>query len=223
MEQSATELHRAGCARLSPRPALLTLDAALTTPITDWQRRILAATRTLAVVSASLRPSLRIALCATALEALLGDEYVPGVEFDVNGKMIRHRPVGQQHLVSQRGAYLTCLDPDDVSHHPRTGTCVYLSPSYTRLRERQYALQLGGRPALCSAYENIWSVFEDRNIALHGANDYYPESSAARHEVTMDRVLMAVVHWVSRVGATDLSQLVTEIQQLPLDDAPLPG
>ena len=113
------------------------LDAAIRAPATDWERRINTALRTLAVSSASLRPSLRITLCATALEALLGDPFVAELQFDEKGKMIQQRKQGQQHLVSRRSAYLTCMDTDDVNHHPRTGACAYMYLSFTKVREWQ--------------------------------------------------------------------------------------
>lgn len=185
-----------------------------------WQQRLMTAMRTVAVATTSLRPSLRIVLLATALEALLGEEFVGGWRFDEQGKAIKP-PQANAHTIGQRAAYLACIEPDGVRHHPRTPACLHLSSaSQTKLREELYARQRGGDFRVCSAYEAVAALFEDRNAALHGASDSFTEGEAVDHEVTVDGVLLAALGWVVDSGATDIDVLADEIAALPRPDVP---
>lgn len=179
------------------------LDKALRTraPLTDWQRRILGAVRTMAIATPLHRPAQRIVLAATALEALFGKEFLPGVH---------QTPIGG-HQLARRAAFLWCGAESNDRHGSNRPACPFLTePSERRLNHR-----LGIQPWDCSYYDDLRALYDDRNAALHGADSQFSEKLASRHEFTIERVLLEVLGWVTSTGATTLQEYEDAIAALP--------
>jgi hypothetical protein len=66
----------------------------------------------------------------------------------------------------------------------------------------------------------VSEVFDDRNIALHGANDYYSETDAGRHEMRADNVILALIGWLIRTNSTEFADLDAQIAAMPKEPAP---
>lgn len=182
-------------------PRLRWLDTALATPDahrTDWQRRVLLALRMVAHANPAQRPQTRVVLLATALEALVGDPYAKG-----------ERATGA-HGLARRAAYWWCatdITPPDPHGPGARGRCPFLAredPTRTP--------KVDGW--VCSYYETLRELSDDRNEALHAAQDRYPPRTANRHEFTIDRVIEQALGWLVRTGATELDELDREISAL---------
>ena len=193
--------------RRDPRCQLL--DAALRTPDdqrSDWQRRALSALRTFTVANTVDRPSTRIVLAATALEALLGDEFQPGV---------RKNPTGS-HQLARRAAFLWCGAEHNDPHGPNRPACPFLTePSNRKLTHRLAEDGRRGQHWVCSYYADLRDLYDDRNAALHGAEVRFTDKLASRHEFTVERVLLLVLGWVAATGAATLRDYEAAIAAVP--------
>jgi hypothetical protein len=173
----------------------------------DWQSRVIAAARTASLATILQRPSTRIVLLATALEALLGNAYRPGA-----------RPTGS-HVLAKRAAYLWCgTDMTPPSPH---GTAAGARPACDLLTTTS---DPRGDPNLWHARRGIWAcswygdmrqLYEDRNAALHGAEARVDHSAASSHQRHLEAVILATVAWVIRASPTSIDDLDREIAALP--------
>lgn len=187
--------------RADPRFAYL--DAALRAraPLTDWQRRILGAVRTMAIATPLHRPAQRIVLAATALEALFGKDFLPGV---------KQHPTGA-HQLARRASFLWCGAEHNDRHGPTRPACPFLTePSEGKLTKRREV-----KPWTCTYYDELRDMYDARNAALHGADSRFSDKLAARHEFMIERVLLEVLGWVATTGATTLEEYEHAIAALP--------
>jgi hypothetical protein len=170
---------------------------------TDWQRRVLTALRTVAFANRTQRSSMRIVLLATAIEALLGDPFVPG------------RAATSTNVIANRAAYLWCgtdfqpPDPHGVGGRPR---CAFFDS-----RNPWVDPTLHPRPGkwACSFWGALRTLFDDRNAALHGAETRFSEKAANQHEYTIDKVMVQTLVWIQRASPTSIADLDAEIAALP--------
>ena len=191
-------------------PRLVYLDEALRMPDgqrTEWQRRAVAAVRTLGIGTPLHRPAQRIILAATALEALLGDAYQRG------------RAGAGAHQLARRGAFVWCGAEFNDPHGqaPRRGACPFLlarDGKDLRRRITAYNQANGGQP-VCSYYADLRDLYEDRGAAVHGAEAQFSERLAGRHEYTLEKVIMVVLGWVTMSGATTFEEYERAIAALP--------
>ncbi len=191
-------------------PRFQLLNATLRTPDdqrSDWQRRVLSALRTFTVANTVDRPSTRIVLAATALEALLGNEFTPNV---------RKNPTGS-HQLARRAAFLWCGAEHNNPHGPNRPACPFLTEqSDPRLIHRLAEDARHGQRWVCDYYVDLRDLYDDRNAALHGAEVRFTDKLASRHEFTVERVLLLVLGWVAATGATALSDYEAAIAAVPL-------
>jgi hypothetical protein len=203
------EFQPADIARYQGDPRFRLLDIALRTPDdqrTDWQRRVLAALRTLTVTNTTDRPSTRIVLAATALEALVGDEFQPDV---------RQNPTGS-HQLARRAAFLWCGAEHSNPHGPNRPACPFLTePSDRRLTHRLAEDARHGQRWVCDYYADLRDLYDDRSAALHGAEVRFTDSLASRHEFTVERILLLVLEWIVATGATTLHDYEAAIATVP--------
>ncbi len=171
-------------------------------PLTDWQRRILGAVRTMAIATPLHRPAQRIVLAATALEALFGNDFLPGV---------KQHPIGA-HQLARRSCFLWCGAEHDNRHGPSRPAC----PPLTATSERKRDKLLEVTPWTCSYYDELRALYDDRNAALHGAESLFSDKLASRHEFTIERVLLEVLEWVTTSGTTTMDEYEAAIAALPV-------
>jgi hypothetical protein len=198
---------RAAIHRYHRDPALQWLDEALRTPEahrSDWQYRVLAALRAMALGDASLRPDVRVILLATAYEAALGNPYKPSAK------------ATQAHELARRGAYLWCGTdvkpprPHRPGGEPRCALLVREDP-----RADPEARWPGG-PWRCSWYNDLRNLSDARNAALHGSRRPATEKLARMAAYRVENVVEQLVRWIVERGATELRELDREIGALPM-------
>jgi hypothetical protein len=189
--------------REDPRFAYLD-DALRSDDPTDWQARTVTAIRTFALSRLVGRSALRIALLATALEALLGDKYTEG-----------GTGTGA-HQLARRASFVVCGAGTPAGiHGPARPACPYLvaekGETLTKmLRERQAR----GEPTFCSAYWEIRDLSRDRGNALHGARlDFGP--IARTHDRVVRSVILGVLDWITQRGATRWAEYEAAIKAIP--------
>ena len=204
------EVSRDDMAAFETDPRFAYLDLALRTPDarwTDWQRRAVTAVRTFAITTPLHRPSQRIINVATALEALVGNQYR------------RWAGATGGHQLARRGAFAWCGLEFGKPHgpSPARGACAYLAAkdgSDLNRRIRECEDEIGVRPP-CSYYDTLRELSEDRNAAVHGANDRFTERQAQRHEFTLEMVILAVLARVTETGMVTLADYEVAIRALP--------
>lgn len=179
---------------------------------TDWERRIVNAVRTFAITTPLHRPSLRIVSAATAIEALVGNEYRQG-EGATGG-----------HQLARRGAFAWCGSEFGDPHGPAParGACPYLTATDRKdlgRRIRKVEKEKGVRPP-CSYYATLRGLAEDRNAAVHGADVDFTERQAQQHEYTLEVVILAVLERVISAGMTTLAEYEAAIRTLPEQHEP---
>ena len=183
------------------------IDLALRTPDpsrTDWQRRIVSALRTFATITSTHRPALRIILAATALEALVGDPFVPG-----------KRATGG-HQLARRGAFAWCGAEFDDRHGTARPACPFLTERGRTALERRLTADAGnGVDWVCSYYADLRDLYDDRNAALHGAEVRFTSELAARHEFTVEQALFEILGWVTATGAQTFAEYEAAIAAVP--------
>ena len=192
------------------RPAFAYLDDALRCPDdrrSPFQKRAIAAVRTLNLASAMQRQPQRVILQAVALEALLGDDQ------SSSRSSGRH----QAHPVARRSAFVTC-EVDGARLPAGNQACLCLTADQ---QEFFLAPEVKARPRdywdwPCTYYWHIRQVFDGRNAALHAATDEFPRRTAVRFEGRVDAVILATLDWVATVGATGLADLDDAIATLPV-------
>lgn len=173
----------------------------------DWQRRTLSALRTFTVANTVDRPSTRIVLAAAALEALLGDEFKPGV---------RQSPTGS-HQLARRAAFLWCGAENNNPHGPNRPACPFLTePSDRKLTHRLAEDARHGREWVCSYYGDLRDLYDDRSAALHGAEVRFTNKLASRHEFTVERVMLLVLAWIVTANASSLQDYEAAIAAVPV-------
>jgi hypothetical protein len=165
-----------------------------------WERRILAALRTLSIANATYRPATRIVLAATALDALFGRDYEPKI-----------RATGG-HQLARRAAFLLCGEPTD-RHGPMRPACPYLLASdYNDLDRR-----LTATPWECATYWHIRDIYEWRNMAVHGAEERFPDQLARQAEYTLEQLLLLSLDWVVGTRASSFDEYLAAINEVPGD------
>jgi hypothetical protein len=206
---AAWEFEPADIGRYRRDPRFQLLDAALRTPDdlrTEWQRRVMSAVRTFTMTNSVDRPSTRIVLAATALEALLGDEFQPDV---------RQNPTGS-HQLARRAAFLWCGAEHDNPHGPNRPACPFLiEPSDRKLTHRLAEDARHGQTWVCDYYAALRDLYDDRSAALHGAEVRFTDKLASHHEFAIERVLLLVLGWVAANAATTLDEYEAAIMNVP--------
>lgn len=188
--------------RADPRFAYLDDALRAPPPLTDWQRRILGAVRTMAIATPLHRPAQRIVLAATALEALFGNYFLPDVkQISIGG-----------HQLARRACFLWCGAENDDRHGPARPACPYLIATSEKTRDRL----LAAKPCGCRYYDDLRALSDDRNAALHGAESLFSDKLASRHEFMVERVLLEVLEWVATTGATTMDEYEAAIAALPV-------
>jgi hypothetical protein len=171
----------------------------------DWQERAIVAARTKNLATVMQRPSTRIVLLATALEALLGEPYVPG-----------GRPAGG-HLLAKRMAYLYCgttIRPPEPHGINGRLACGFLT-SATDPRSDPQLHDKRTRTWACSWYAHMRTLYDNRNEAVHGASSRFDQRAASEYEWHFDHGYLAVLDWVTRTNPTSIADLDAEIAALP--------
>lgn len=203
------EFQPADIGRYRHDPRFQLLDVALRTPDsqrTDWQRRVVSALRTFTVANTVDRPATRIVLAATVLEALVGDEFQPGV---------RQNPTGS-HQLARRAAFLWCGAEHNNPHGPSRPACPFLTePSDRQLTHRLAEDARHGQEWVCDYYADLRDLYDDRSAALHGAEVRFTNKLTSRHEFTVERVLLLVLEWMAATGATTLQDYEAAIAAVP--------
>jgi hypothetical protein len=183
------------------------LDAALRASVGDeWQGRFLTALRTMNIATIRERPSIRIMLLATALEAFLGDAYK-------RGRSARGR--GDQ--LARRAAYLSCGgEPGGPGLHRPGGrlACGILTTTSDPRDDPTLYWKAAGIWG-CSEYGDVRGLYEDRNAALHGAAVGFDQRAASTHQFRLDRVILEGLSWVINRRPSAITDLDREIACLP--------
>ncbi|MDQ3688484.1 MAG: hypothetical protein M3406_00320 [Chloroflexota bacterium] len=191
--------------RLDPR--FRYLDQALRTPDaarTEWQRRILSGLRTYVTANSGHRPAMRIILAATALEALIGNDFAPGTAATGG------------HQLARRAAFVWCGAEFGDRHGSQRPICPFLAElNGQQLDQKLRDEAARGVPWTCSYYADLRDLYDDRNAALHGAEVRFTEQLASRHEFTIEQVLFEVLEWVTASGAKTFAQYEGAIGALP--------
>jgi hypothetical protein len=192
-------------------PRFQFLEAALVAgdnnPPDSWQARALASIRTWGLATLMQRPATRIVLLATALEGLLGNKYVPG------------DPATGGHVVARRAAYIWCgynTRPAIKPHRPDgRPACPFLTTT-TDPRRDPALYPSRGRWA-CSWYGDIRTLYDDRNAAVHGADQRWDLKSARVHGWNASEVILATLGWLTETGSTAISDVDHAIRALPAE------
>ena len=191
-------------------PRFQFLAAALTAgdnnPPDSWQARALAAIRTWGLSTLMQRPATRIVLLATALEGLLGNKYVPSA-----------RATGG-HVLARRAAYIWCgyrSQPAIEPHRPGgRPTCGFLSGT-TDPRHDPALYHPQRHLWACSWYGDIRTLYDDRNAAVHGADQRWDLKTARVHGWDASEVILATLGWITETGSTSISDVDDAIATLP--------
>lgn len=207
---AAWTFSRDDMAAFAADPRFAFIDQALRTPAerrTDWQHRVVLAVRTLGVGVPLDRPSTRIVLAATAIEALVGDAYQP-----------RAGATGGHHL-ARRAAFAWCGAEFKNPHGQPPGrpACDFLvARGRDDLARRAREVAAGGGALVCDFYASLLDISEARNEAVHGADTRFTTKEADRYEYETEAVVLAVVAWVVDHGATTLTDYLAAIDALPV-------
>ena len=157
------------------------------------------------LATAGERPSTRIVLLATALEALLGDRFQPSASAK-----------GRGHQLARRAAYLACgWEPGPPGLHRPGGraACAFLMAKDPRHDPNLHNPEL--RIWACSEYGDMRQLYDDRNAALHGAATGFDAGTARRHQFHLDHVVVEALSWVSQRRPISIGELDHEIVSLP--------
>jgi hypothetical protein len=181
------------------------LDAALAAPVrTEWQRRVVVAARTRNLATVVQRPATRITLLATAVEALLGNDFA--VDAQATGGPV----------LAKRAAYLSCgsdVQPPNL-HGPARLACDFLTTKGDlRTNRNLFDPQRGGWA--CSWYGDVRDLYDARNEALHAASDRFTHREASHFDLVFERLYVATLGWLVMRSPTALSDLDADIAALP--------
>jgi hypothetical protein len=190
------------------------LDAALTAsnanPSDSWQARSLVAIRTWSLATIMQRPATRIVLLATALEAMLGNRFVPPGQ----GKSAQTRG----HVLAKRAGYIWCgygAEPRIQLHRPSGRlACDFLTttkdprwdPTLCHPTSRMWA---------CSYYGDVRTLYDDRNAAVHGADQHWDAKEARRYGWYTSEIILATLAWIIETGSTSINDVDAAIVALP--------
>lgn len=192
-------------------PRFRFLEAALVAgddnPPDSWQARALASIRTWGLATLMQRPATRIVLLATALEGLLGNKYVPG-----------RRATGG-HVVARRAAYIWCgqgvTQPPIEQHRPGgRAACAFLTTTTDPRRDPTLLHPTRGLWA-CTWYGDVRTLYDDRNAAVHGADQRWDVKTARTHAWHTSEVILATLGWITETGSAAISDVDAAIDALP--------
>lgn len=162
-------------------------------------RRLVLSLRFLNRATVMVPPPIRVATQGLAMEVLLSDS--------VEG--------GLMHRVARRAAYLTCGGPTDRHGIGGRAACpILVLGSETKLKTEIRNARLGGRDAGCSSYAQIRTLAYARNDVMHSGREDFPRLRPATFESWIDGVILELVDWAIRTGATSIADLDREIADL---------
>lgn len=153
------------------------------------------------IATASLRPALRHVLIAVALEALLGDDEMPG----------------RAHRIAARSAFLTCDtlgSPQAGPHGPSRPACAIVA--YAQEKEMRVKIEALGLPGYtsCSYYENVRAMFDRRNNVLHEGLDPGDDKKPGSSEWWSDHVFLQLARFLSSKRPLTSSELDVEMARV---------
>lgn len=147
---------------------------------------------------------MRIILAATALKALIGNDFAPGTAATGG------------HQLARRAAFVWCGAEFGDRHGSQRPICPFLAElNGRRLEQKLRSQATRGVPRTCSYYTDLRDLYDDRNAALHAADVRFTEQLASRHEFTIEQVLFEVLEWVTTGGAQTFAQYEDAIRALP--------
>jgi hypothetical protein len=192
--------------RDDPRFAYLDRALAVGSERVEWQTRVIRAARIASLATIMQRPSTRIVLLGTALEALLGNRF-----------QARDPGAGADRL-ARRAAYLWCAtdmlppQPHGIDGRP---ACGFLTSKKDPIKNSTL------NPGFwrCSYYGYMRDLYDDRSAALHGAELEWDHRLASQHQAHLEAVLLNAVAWIVRTSPTSIDDLDAEITSLPAASA----
>ena len=190
-------------------PRFQVLERALTIP-TSHGARLLAGLRAHHLATLPQRPQVAVALLATTMEAMFGDD------------VSRDRG----HRIAQLASYLTCGRsiavkvqwPDDPHRADGRLSCAYLQSAGSEDLERRLSwLENRGVNRGCTWFDEYRELFRARNDALHRGRDDFTNDEVTTCVIWVRDAFLAWLEWAAKRPDPDGASLRAELAALPAD------
>ena len=166
---------------------------------TELGRRILLSLRFLNRATVMVAPPIRVATQGLAIEVLLSDSVEEAL----------------MHRVARRAAYLTCGGRGTRHGIGGRPACPILAlPSEKKLETELRNARRRKREAGCDWYAQTLILADARNEVMHSGREDFPKLRPATFESWIDDVILELVEWSIRTGATTVAELDREVADL---------